>query len=498
MRRRRSALLLFLAIFLAPALLQWHTASGSVDGRVTDEHGAVAAARVRWQGLATFVLTDANGRFHLPGLSNSNGRLTATKSGYRIAAAERTGQPLQLRLAPLPNEDDDSYSWIGPHPDPTQPSNCGNCHAEIYREWRGSAHGRSARNTKFLQLFADPDGKSPPGWDLSREHPLGMAVCATCHAPTLEAPESDGDPRKAIGTAADGAHCDYCHKVADVPTDKLGVRFGRDGMLLLRPKNGEQLFYGPLEDAARPGESFGHFPLYRESRYCASCHEGIVFGVHVYGTYSEWLESPAKAKGVQCQDCHMTPTGRLTNIAPGKGGIERNPATLASHGFPGGEPEMLRRCIQADVKCRKEDSRLHVDVTVRAEQVGHRVPTGYIDRHLLFVVEAFDRSGASLPLLDGPVLATPAGDLARRPGWLYAKLLVGDNGTAPLPFWVAGSEIRDTRLSPGQPDRRSFVFPANAARVEVRLLYRRFWHSVAAARGWTDNDLVVINRRIEL
>jgi hypothetical protein len=269
-------------------------------------------------------------------------------------------------------------------------------------------------------------------------------------------------------------------------------------MMLLRPRNGDQLFYGPLEDAVRSGESFGPLPLYRESRYCASCHEGIVFGVHVYGTYSEWLESPAKAKGVQCQGCHMTPTGRLTNIAPGRGGIARNPATLASHGFPGSDSEMLRRCLQLDVRCRKEDGRLHVEVTLRAEQVGHRVPTGFIDRHLLLTVEAFDRGGAAVPLLAGSVLAAPAGDLAGRPGWLYAKLLVGDKGATPLPFWVTGSEVHDTRLVPGPPDQRSFVFPAHAARVDVRLVYRRFWHSVAAARGWTDNDLVVVARRIDL
>ena len=71
-----------------------------------------------------------------------------------------------------------------------------------------------------------------------------------------------------------------------------------------RPK---QLFFGPLDDVDRGEDAFS--PLYRESRYCASCHEGIVFGVHVYSTYSEWLSSPARRAGKQCQDCHMAPTG---------------------------------------------------------------------------------------------------------------------------------------------------------------------------------------------
>ena len=89
-----------------------------------------------------------------------------------------------------------------------------------------------------------------------------------------------------------------------------------------------------------------------------------------------------------------------------------------------------------------------------------------------------------------------AGDLAGRPGWLYAKLLVGEQGASPLPFWVPGSEVRDTRLSPGRADQRSFVFSGPVARIEVRLWYRAFWHEVAAARGWTDNDMLVAERTI--
>ena len=43
----------------------------------------------------------------------------------------------------------------------------------------------------------------------------------------------------------------------------------------------------------------------------ASGHEGVVFGVHVYSTYSEWLDSPARKQGRHCQDCHMKPTGTM-------------------------------------------------------------------------------------------------------------------------------------------------------------------------------------------
>src|SRR5262249_42318110 len=151
-------------------------------------------------------------------------------------------------------------------------------------------------------------------------------------------------------------------------------------------------------------EVFAYAPLYKESRYCASCHEGVVFGVHAYGTYSEWLESPARRQGRQCQDCHMAPSGTLTNIAPGKGGIERDPRTRASHGFPGGQADLLRRCLSVTTSAERTKHGVGVRVEVRAESVGHRVPTGFVDRNLVLVVEATGAAGKPVALLRGPKL----------------------------------------------------------------------------------------------
>src|SRR5262249_15748088 len=149
--------------------------------------------------------------------------------------------------------------------------------------------------------------------------------------------------------------------------------------------------------------------LYRSSRYCASCHEGVVFGVHVYSTYSEWLASPARAEGKQCQDCHMTPTGKMTNIAPGRGGVDREPSTLGNHRrFAGSQTEMLRRCLKASVHLTSTEAGLRAHVEVSATDVGHRVPTGFVDRHLLLIVEAL-AGEQRVPLRAGPVLPAVAG-----------------------------------------------------------------------------------------
>jgi hypothetical protein len=281
----------------------------------------------------------------------------------------------------------------------------------------------------------------------------------------------------------------------DAPTDKLGQRFGRDGLVLLRPKGQQPLFFGPLDDAFREGEAFGHLPLYKESRYCASCHEGVVFGVHVYGTYSEWLKSPAKQQGKQCQDCHMKPTGQMTNIAPGKGGVERDPLTLASHDFPGATTDMLRQCLQVQVKIESGQTLTTAIVKVTAQQVGHRVPTGFIDRNLLLVVSGLDQTGKPVAALTGPKLPGAAGvKLAGESGFVYAKLLHSPEGKTPFPFWLPAGKIVDTRLHPERPDEKQFAFPPAAKSVRVRLLYRRFWHDVATAKGWPDDEIVVLDK----
>jgi hypothetical protein len=427
--------------------------------------------------------------------------VTASKEGYTIGAVPADADPVRISLTRLPAVDHEDYAWIDPTPDPARPNNCGNCHGEIHREWSGSAHANSARNRRLRNLLEATDwhGRPSASWNLPAEHPLGAAVCASCHAPTFSDATLKYELSRAGYVARQGVHCDYCHKVVDAPTDKLGTRFGRDGLTLLRPADQQQLFFGPLPDAHRQGEAFGYLPVYQESRYCASCHEGVIFGVHVYGTYSEWLESPARREGKQCQTCHMAPTGTMTNVAPGKGGVERNPWSLASHRLPGCQEDMLRRCIQVEVKVTPEPHGVRAAVEVVATNVGHRVPTGFIDRNVVLVVEAFDRGGNIVSMGEGSRLSPLAGrQFAALPGWLYAKQLRSLDGRRPIPYWLAHDEPEDTRLMPGQADRREFLFGPQADWIRVRLLFRRFWPDIAESKSWPDNEITVVDRRVQV
>jgi hypothetical protein len=415
-----------------------------------------------------------------------------------VCAADRV--PVVLSLARLPSADCVDYRWVDPVPDPRQAPRCGNCHAEIYQEWADSAHARSATGRHFRNLYEGSDWKGRPGvgWSLLADHPDGAGVCTACHAPTVAFDDpAFFDLRAVKGVAARGVHCDYCHKIVDAPTENLGKTHGRFNLQLLRPEKG-QLFFGPLDDVDRGEDAFA--AVYRESRYCASCHEGTVFGVHVYGTYSEWLDSRARKAGKQCQTCHMAPTGTLTNLAPGQGGIPRDPKTLGNHRFfVGSQADMLRRCLKVSVVLTPEDGGLRAVVAVRAEDVGHRVPTGFVDRNLLLVVDGIDGDGKPVTQYKGPSLPEVAGrELAGRPGRLYAKLLKDFDGHSPAPFWRADPKMIDTRLVPGRGDTATFTFPAKVQRVRVRLLYRRFWQQVAEAKGWPDNELTVADRTVDV
>jgi hypothetical protein len=476
----------------APQAVTW--------GVVQDEQGRpVAGACVRFQAGPLAVQTDARGRFRLPGDAQGK-RVTAAREGFLIAGLDG-GDDLLFRLQPLPREDHEDYSWVDPSPDPARHFACANCHAAIHDEWKRSAHGRSASGKHFLNLYTGDDWHGRPGvsWGLLTQYEDGAGVCASCHVPSLAA----GDPirfdlsKLTDRMALQGTHCDYCHKIAGVGEGPLGLNHGSFNLRLLRPNPAEpdrQLFLGPLDDVDRGEDAFS--PLYRDSRYCASCHEGVVFGAPVYTTYSEWEQSPARKQGLHCQSCHMAPTGRLTNIAPGHGGLERDSRTLANHTFfAGSRADMLRGCLRVSAEFLPGPETVGVVIQVGVQGAGHRVPTGYIDRHLLLVVEGTDGRGQRLEPTAGPRLPPPAGSLAGRPGRLFGKVLTDHAGRQPAPFWLARPGVEDTRLHPGRSERIEFSFSRGLACVQVRLLDRRFWEEVARQKDWPDRDLLVLEQR---
>lgn len=464
-----------------------------IRGQVVDEAKPLSAARVRIKGHAVSTVTDEQGRFSLPAPATRPLRIAAWKHGYLIAGVAVDDKPLQIQLKPLPASDNSDYRWVDPAPDEASEHNCGNCHRNIYDEWKSTGHATAAQNRQFANLYEGTDwnGNAGHGWSLIDEHPDGAGVCAACHAPGIHFESgASNDMRSVTGVASDGVHCDFCHKVVNTEPGDFGLMHGRFALQLLRPHEG-QLFFGPLDDVDRGEDSYS--PLQSESSFCASCHEGVVFGIHVYSTYSEWLESPAATAGKSCQMCHMAPTGEMSSIAHGTGAIRRDPDTLASHSLmPHGQKKMLRKCVTIGLTFAHRPTSIECTVTLVAEGVGHYVPTGFIDRHLLMVVEPLGRAGERLKTETGPRLPEYAGlALVDRPGRLFGRILADDSGASPAAFWNAIEQRSDTRLKPNEPDYTRFEFPNATRRVRVQILYRRFWQQVAREKQWPDDTLVI-------
>jgi hypothetical protein len=123
------------------------------------------------------------------------------------------------------------------------------------------------------------------------------------------------------------------------------------------------------------------------------------------------------------------------------------------------------------------------------------VPTGFVDRHLVLVVDAVDAAGQNVRASNGPVLPAYAGPaLKGRPGRVFAKLLVGADGTGPVPFWHDDVRVIDNRLIPGKTDAITFTFRPALSSVRVRIVYRRFWQEVARAKGWPLDEMTILDR----
>jgi hypothetical protein len=488
MRLAPLAGLLLLPV-LAVAIVRIPHSQG-VSGIVTAGAGPVGGATVHVQGQPfPCAATDKSGRFFLEVEPKPGARLTAAKSGFFIGGCLMEARALHIALEPLPASDHETYAWVPAKSQTADDQACAGCHRAIHEEWFESGHARAANGRRFLSLYGD----------LLKDLPDGAGVCSSCHAPTIAFDNpAFYDLREASGVAAEGVHCDYCHKIKEAATSKVGLTHGRFALQLLRPSRG-QLFFGPLDDAHRGNDVY--LPLYGESSYCAPCHEGTVFGVHVYGTYSEWLESPARRAGKSCQSCHMAPSGRLSNIAPGAGGVERDPATLANHRFfAGSQAEMLRAALRVSVACKPHSAAMSVSITVTAQGAGHRVPTGFPDHNLILLVEGFAADGRSLSPNGGAsqlpdLLAQPEIGL---PGKLYAKQLRGWDNERPVPFWRATPNFVDSRLHPEEPDRSEYSFPRDLRRLRIRLVYRRFWEAVRRAKSWPADEITVLDHTIEI
>lgn len=519
-----------------------------IRGVVLDERDLpVSAATVRIQTTSNQTQSDEQGHFMLADLEEGKAvTVSAWKDDYYCAKIEKVVPPsndVGLTLRRYQTNDNVNYEWVPP----TGDNSCYSCKPGVTQVWLDNdAHARSATNPRFLSMYngTDLDGnQSPftryavlrdygriplrpepnqpyygPGYKL--DFPETAGNCASCHTPSsaIEAAYSV-DPNQLAGIDLFGIHCDFCHKIADIQLDPITAlpypnMPGVLSMDIRRPfpedEDRYQLFFGTFDDDNVPEEDT-YLPLIEQSQFCASCHFGIFWDTVVYNSYGEWLESPYSDPqgGKTCQHCHMpSPTifegQAITNVAPGMGGVERDPMRIHAHTFPGAtNVELLQNSVSMQVDAKLDDNQLLVTVNITNDQTGHHIPTDSPLRQMILLVNAIDANGRILDFQDGSVIPDwggigdpTQGYYAGLPGKAFAKILaelwteISPSGA----YWNPTRIVSDNRLPAFASDTSTYHFSPTESypiTVEVKLLFRRAFKELQDQKGWMDEDILM-------
>jgi len=527
----------------------------AITGTVLDLQGApLSVATVRIQATTNQTLTDDEGRFVLVSLEEGVPvTVSAWADGYYCAKVEEVTPPasgIKFTMRLVQTNDNPNYQWIPP----TGENSCYSCKPGVTQVWLDNdAHGKSATNIRFLTMYNGTDvngNKSPltrygfsrdygriplrpdssqpyygPGYKL--DFPDTTGNCAACHTPGAAIDEPYGtDPNMVSGVNKFGVHCDYCHKIADVKLNPAtGLPFpNMPGILsqdIRRPfpedPDRYQIFFATFDDDNVPMEDT-YLPLIKESKWCAPCHFGVFWDTVVYNSFGEWLASPYSdpETGKTCQQCHMpAPTmlndQPMTNVAPGKSGVERDPLTIPAHTFPGASStDLLQNAVTMSVSASHEGDKVTVEVTIVNDKTGHHVPTDSPLRQMILLVSATDGQGQALPLLEGSTVPEwgGVGDPDKGyydglPGKGFAKILselwteISPNGA----YWNPTRLVSDNRIPAFGTDTSIYTFTAPVdgnATVKVTLLFRRAFKQLMDQKGWDVPDIVMAQQTIQV
>jgi hypothetical protein len=371
-------------------------------------------------------------------------------------------------------------------------STCGTCHPRTVDQHMQSHHESSFTNALFqAQYFEEVLPRASRDPKLAEE----ARTCTACHAPVafswqhrhLTGP-MPADP------SMSGVTCDLCHTIT-----------GYEGSV---PRNGNFVSVpsdrklGPF-----PSETNWHHAyseLQTKSEFCATCHEAVNHhGLEVKSTYTEWKKSPFAAKGIQCQDCHMTRDGfRAGGVAEyesgtaAEGALFKAPSRdrLYTHRFPGAHSKsQVEGAIAIAFNRVPADARagdaVPFSLAVDNHRTGHKMPTGSADLRLLWIEVTAKAGGKSWPVpakvkatggygiagagdRDALFLGTdvPAG--AR----IYRAVFFDSTNEQTLASYDAVRSVWDNRLEAGERrvEPYELTIPAGTVgpiRLEARLVY---------------------------
>jgi hypothetical protein len=226
---------------------------------------------------------------------------------------------------------------------------CGTCHPKQYAEWSVSQHSYSQLSPIYMAInnFINSITSGSNGDFCMRCHtPVGANLGESTSMSNL-----DRHP-----TSREGITCVVCHRM-DRSYNKVSGRLALVEGDLLQPVFGaagnaemERVLKNPTKyrvetDPKKAGRkvhtSVKKFIPISKPIFCGTCHDVTLFnGFRLEEAYSEYRTSPAAARGVTCQDCHMgkiqgKESGYEQGPAAMVGGVPTATRKLTSHSFAG-------------------------------------------------------------------------------------------------------------------------------------------------------------------
>lgn len=446
-----------------------------------------------------------------------------------IKAKRQNAQPLALFVAILFSYPSVSYSKITElslleiekktglyhSEDWTSSAKCKSCHSEIFEQWSNSNHKHMAGSNPYYMvmetLAGEVEGQEFRKWCMSCHNPSALSLG---HPKTTHAMDGNLVSNEHFESGAktllndfkehgnfrveEGVSCITCHQITEAKSKgnaSFTLSLDREKYLLEDSKYDLGRRFSEKLINANPKvhkESYSK-ELYKESRYCASCHDEFhpQNGIKIVSTFQEWEKSPFnnpkdKTKHKSCIDCHMTymKDGKFAPLrgTSTDGGVIKDDVKV--HYFAGSNHflaglrdkvheeqalELLRTSAKLDIDIK--DGIL--EVGVKNVGAGHHLPTGVADfREMWLEVEVKDKD-KKLIFSSGKLKSD--GNIEE--GSRLFKKVFGDENYKPvgLLFWKYKTLLSDTRIPSGERRVEKFELPKGTKKflhVNVKLNFR--------------------------
>lgn len=330
-----------------------------------------------------------------------------------------------------------------------KPEVCRGCHPEMFEQWQGTMHSIAFTDPLYLaeaELAGEEAGSEVENF------------CHTCHGPVAVLRGQVNGYKMADSVAKRGVFCDFCHTVE--AHKKIGNgRYVPDPGIVKR---------GPFKDSVSPYHDTAYSELHTKSEFCGICHNvnHPANGLPIEATFTEWKKSPYAKAGIQCPDCHMTPTPGPVKSNPGRAAITGPKRSLIyTHNFVGGNVFMTT-FLKAPEKAKLAEERLKaaaslrikspssfargksnkLEVVVTNKGAGHYLPTGLTEVREVWLYVVMKDSRGNIVFESGALDREGALDYENTS--VFRTVLGDKKGQPTAKVWEAESILEDHRVPP--------------------------------------------------